>query len=58
MKALIDIIIYLVTISIVGMCVGFVMQNDAIVITSTAGVLLAWAIITISLLIELINEYK
>lgn len=58
MKTLIDIIIYLVTISIVGICVGFVMQNDAIVITSTAGVLLAWAIITIALLIELINEYK
>ena len=56
--ALIDTTILITALSIVGFCLGFVLRNDTIIFASLAGVLLAWAIVTISLLIELINEYK
>ena len=58
MKALIITATCLTIMSLLGLCVGLVMQDDAIVIASASGVLLAWAIITTALLIELINEYK
>lgn len=58
MKALIITATCLTIVSLLGLCVGLVMQDDAIVIASASGVLLAWAMVTTALLIELINEYK
>jgi hypothetical protein len=58
MKTLIITASFLTIMSILGLLVGGVMQDDAIVIASASGILLAWAIITTALLIELINEYK
>lgn len=41
-----------------GICIGFVMQDDAIVNASASSILLGWAMITTAVLIEFINEYK
>jgi uncharacterized membrane protein YczE len=56
--ALIDTTILITILSILGICLGLVLRNDTIIFASLAGLLVAWAVVTISLLIELINEYK
>ena len=56
--ALIDTTILITILSILGICLGVVLRNDTIIFASLAGLLVAWAMITTALLIELLNEYK
>ena len=57
MKTLIITATCLTIMGALGIFIGFLMQDDTIVIASTSGILLGWAMITTAVLIEFINEY-